>query len=50
MIEIEEKDIGKYTPFLFKDESEFGKKFRKGPTYFCKVKKEKGWDEVKYFI
>ena len=50
MVEIEEKDIGKYTPFSFSYESEFSSKFKKGPAYFCKIREKEGWDKVKYFI
>lgn len=50
MVEIEEKDVGKYTPFSFNCESEFSKKFKKGPLFFCKIKEKDGWDTVKYFI
>lgn len=50
MVEITVEEAKNYTSFYFKDESEFGKKFKSGPKFFCKIRKEGNWDEIRYFI
>ena len=49
MVEISEKEVENYTPFHFGGESEYSKKSRMGPKYFCKIDKGDGWSKIRYF-
>jgi hypothetical protein len=50
MVEISKIESEKYTPFKHNEQNEFSSKSKKGPKYFVKIDKGKGWSKVLYFV